>query len=391
MWFFKWVGLLTSVLITLTGCYSLPLSSNYKGPQPRPPALDDYYRRDAQSSSYTEEKIRDEGSFIVRRFTVSSSQGPFIIDYYQQPRKSDGVVFVFPLLGGKRNLVENYFAEYFAKNGIDAAIVHRNEDFKKPENFDRFEEVMRANIIRDRMAIDFFEDHLNKKKFGTFGISRGAINVAISAGVDPRLKYNVMLMGGSDLIDMFKHSDQKRIRKFVHTMMAQKNMSEEQIYEYLRGRTFTDPKYLARFIDGRNSLLILAQFDRTVPIKNGYLLRQELGDPETIFLMAGHYTSILYTSFANILLPTDSLSLIPLDYVESESLNFFNRSLNNSHLSFKIALLRTLRFPFDLIGRTANFLFASENPQTKADRNTIAPPWEQPVLQAATAPMCITN
>jgi len=44
------------------------------------------------------------------------------------------------------------------------------------------------NVVRDRMAIDFFEQRLGKKEFGTLGISRGAINVAVTAGVDETAK-----------------------------------------------------------------------------------------------------------------------------------------------------------------------------------------------------------
>jgi hypothetical protein len=369
----------------LAGCYSLPRNLDYAGPLQRPLGLEDYYARDQFSGNFTSEIKRETDEYILRRYTVESMYGPFSVDYYQQRGKqTDSIVFVFPVLGGKKNLIENYFAEYFVRHGLDVGIVARNEEFKKPENFDRIEEVMRQNVVRDRMAIDFFESHLGKKQFGTFGISRGAINVAMTAGVDERLKYNVILLGGADLVQLFSNTDQPRVRRFVKTMMEKKNMTEPELYEYLRGKIKTDPKYLARFIDGRNTLLMLALFDQTVPIKTGFDLRRELGEPETIVFMAGHYSSILFTSIADQFLPTGKYTPFPIDYVETEALRFYRKSFNEGRTPFQLLALRTLRFPFDLIGRVAHYFTDSDD-----NRPVVAAtPWDLPVMQAASSVQC---
>jgi len=46
-------------------------------------------------------------------------------------------------------------------------------------------------------------------------------------------------------------------------MMDKKQMTELQLYEYLRKSIKDRSKYLARYIDGRKSLLMLALFDVT--------------------------------------------------------------------------------------------------------------------------------
>lgn len=375
--------------VILAGCYSLPLNLDYQGPTPRPLALDDYYARDQFSGAFSDEIRRETEDYVLHRYTVQSSHGPFAVDYYQQRgKKTDSIVFVFPVLGGKKNIIENYFAEYFVRHGLDVGIVARNEEFKKEENFDRIEEVMRQNVVRDRMAIDFFETHLGKKQFGTFGISRGAINVAMTAGVDERLKYNVILLGGADLVKLFSTTDQPRVRKFVHTMMQKKNMSEAELYDYLRERIKTDPKYLARFIDGRNTLLMLAAFDKTVPIETGFDLRRELGDPETIVFMAGHYSSILFTGIADQFLPTGKYTPIPLDYAELEALKFYRKSFNQSRSPLELLALRTLRLPFDIIGRAVHYLRGTDASPSVVART----PWDSPVMQAsASALQCPTQ
>lgn len=366
----------------LAGCYSLPQSLAYQGPVSRPLGLDDYYARDQFSGGFTDEIRRETDQYVLHRYTVQSTHGPFAVDYYQQRgKKTDSIIFVFPVLGGKKNLIENYFAEYFVRHGIDVGIVARNEEFKKEENFDRIEEVMRQNVVRDRMAIDFFESHLGKSKFGTFGISRGAINVAMTAGVDERLKYNVMVLGGADLVKLFSTTDQSRVRKFVNTMMQKKNMSEAELYDYLRERIKTDPKYLARFIDGRNSLLMLAAFDHTVPIETGFDLRRELGDPETIVFMAGHYSSILFTGIADQFLPTGHYTPIPIDYAELEALRFYRKSFNEGGTPLKLLALRTLRLPLDLIGRVVHLFDGSE--RKRQQQIMVKTPWDSPIMQAS--------
>jgi hypothetical protein len=305
--------------------------------------------------NHTVQIVTQSPRFTLKRITIDTAVGKTTIDYYDRPGDTDSLVLVFPVLGGRKNVIENYFAEYFARYGFDAAIVHRSEDFKKPENIDRLEELFRANVIRDRIALDFFEREYGKKKFGSFGISRGAINVAMTAGVEPRLSHNVMLLGGSDLVSVFKRSDQGRIRRYIDSVTQAKNITPEEFFQQLRAQLRTEPGHVVRHMDARNTLLFLGMFDRTVPFRYGLKLRRQLGLPRTVFLPAGHYTSILYTQFAKILPPSDEYALFPIDYIELEALHFYRRAFETTpHTSLRLTLLRLLRTPFDLIGGVVN-------------------------------------
>lgn len=349
--------LLLFLITTLAGCYALPLDPNYSGPVPRPAELSDYYSVGESYKSHSVEIVYQEARFTLKRITIDTAVGKTTIDFYDRPEKSDSLILVFPVLGGRKNVIENYFAEYFARYGFDAAIVHRSEDFKKPENIDRLEELFRANVIRDRVAIDLFEREYGKKQFGSFGISRGAINVAMTAGVEPRLSHNVMLLGGSDLVSVFKRSDQSRIRKYIESVTATKGITAEQFFEQLRAQLRTEPGHVVQYMDARNTLLFLGMFDRTVPFRYGLKLRRQLGLPQTVFLPAGHYTSILYTQFAKLVPPSDEYALFPIDYIELEALNFYRRAFDPTYRnSLRLILLRALRVPFDIVGGIVNSL-----------------------------------
>ena len=156
--------LFLAVFLVLSGCANLPMSRGYLGPPSRPAELDTYYSHSEGYTAFKEEHIAVEKRYTQKRIVIETAAGPITLDYFQRKVPSDTLVFVFPVLGGKKNLIENYFAQTFANRGFDAAIVHRNEDFKKPETFPQIEDTLKRMVIRDRIAIDFFEKEYKKKE-----------------------------------------------------------------------------------------------------------------------------------------------------------------------------------------------------------------------------------
>jgi uncharacterized membrane protein YwzB len=351
--------LFTTLLSLLSGCVYLRKDSSYKGPPERPLELTDYYKVEGSYSGYKELFRTKYKRYTVRRFEVASSFGTIKIDYFFKERQipSDALVFVFPALGGK-NVIENYFADYFATSEVDTAIVHRSNDFKDPSRFDELEAVLRNNIIRDRIAMDFFEKEFGKKKFGSFGISRGALNASMTAGIDKRLEYNVLVLGGTDLVGIFKNSNQPRINRYIQKVMEVKGLSKDKFYDTLRERLKTDPKYMAQYLDARKTLLVLAAFDRTVPFKYGMKLRKQIGNPRTIILLADHYTSVLYTQIVKIFPPNRTMSFFPFDYIESEALQFYRKSFNvpRGFPALHLVPIKIIQAPFNWIAEFVNWM-----------------------------------
>lgn len=335
-------------LLHTGGCFRVSRDHLYDGPPPRPAAMERYYAPEQSYTGYREEIEKATPKFTIKHITVESYAGPIVIDYFQTPKQSDALVLVFPVLGGK-NFIERHMAKYFAEAGFDAAIVNRSNEFKDPAKFDQLEEIFRLNVIRDRLALDFFQNEYGKARVGTFGISRGAINVALTAGIDDRLKYNVLVMGGTDLVDLFRDSNQPRISNYIQMVSEQKGFVQEQFFEALRRQLRTDPKNTARYLDGRDTLLILGIFDRTVPFRYGLRLREQIGRPETVFLLADHYVGVLYSQTVSVVPPSkDGPGLFPFPYVEEEALNFYDRHFNNE-THWTIIPYRILQTPVNLL------------------------------------------
>lgn len=344
-----------------TGCYSVRLNPEYAAPPPRPPEIEAYYSKGESYRKYTSEVVSKKDGFTINRYTIVSDLAPITVDYYQRPEKSDRLILVFPVLGGK-NIIAEYFARYFARKGFDTAIVHRNNAFKNPANFDRLEEIFREDIIRDRIVLDFFEGELGKREFGSFGISRGGINVAMTAGVDARLKHNVITLGGTDIVQLFRNSSQGRLQKYTDSVLLEKKIDHDQFYRLLEERIKTDPKNLAKYMDARDTLMILGLFDTTVPFKYGQQLRAQIGNPKTVYLFADHFVGLLYTQFLHLLVPVMDHTVIPLDYIETEALDFYVRSFGIDPNGSKSWFFRGLLAPIDLVGQVFDLLLVSDQP-----------------------------
>ncbi len=355
----------------LSGCFKIG-GGGATTPLERPASMLEYYKPSASFGDYREELQYETDTYLHKHITIESYAGPVTVEYFQNKgMRSDSLVFVFPVLGGK-NFIEKHIATYFVEAGIDAAIVTRSNEFKDPTKFDQLEDIFRLNVVRDRLAIDFFESEYGKTKFGTFGISRGAINVALTAGIDARLKYNVLVMGGTDLVNLFNDSDQPRINKYIKSVCDVKGFTEEQFLEALRTQLRTDPKNTAHYLDGKNSLLILGIFDKTVPFTYGLKLRNQIGRPDTIFLFADHYLGLLFTQTVSFLPPSKEGGWFPFPYVEEEAISFYRRSFENSS-NWKVLPYRILQLPLNLVaegiayaGSAFEALFASSSSKTEA-------------------------
>ena len=119
-------------------------------------------------------------------------------------------------------------------------------------------------------------------------------------------------------------------------------MLEEQIK--------SDPKNYASHIDARNTLMILAVFDEVVKFHNGMKLRNEIGNPRTVFIPAGHLTSALFTQVYPMLMPDERVCLFPFDYIESEAIAFYDERFHEDYFSFRKLALRTIQLPVNFIG-----------------------------------------
>jgi len=343
------------LIASLSACYRLPMQPGYAGPPERPEDLLAYHSYRSSFAVHTEELLSEESAYTVSRIVLETDAGSTTIDHFNTGKNTAELIFVFPVLGG-RPVISRHFAEYFARSGFDAAIVHRRDEFKEPERIKYLEEFIREGVIRDRNAIDYFEQEHGKRVFGSFGVSRGGINVAITAGVDSRLEHNVIALGGADLPGIFSDARERRLRQYLSTVSEQRGTSEEEVVEYLRNLIKSDPKYLARYIDANKTLMMLARCDTSVPLKYGELLRSEIGKPETIYFLAGHRTSGMFTQYFKLIPPIEDYCIFPPPYIELEALQFFRRAFDRGPRPLGLLPLRLLQMPLNVGAAVINLL-----------------------------------
>lgn len=346
------IGLLTVALPLLSGCITIEHQGSTTPLPQRPPELLKYYQpapvAPHKSATYQLQKRSPiAGSPSAERIVLESQAGPITITLYRSAKPSDDLILVYPILSGPR-YVSDHFAAHFARKGFDAAIIERTEEFKEPKNFHNLEQQLRKVIMRDRIALDFFESELGKKTFGAFGISRGAINALGTAGVDARLQYNVFALGAADIPTVMATSPTGKISRYRNAVMQQYNLTPVSFRDNLSAQLKTNPRNVTPYIDPANTLIMLAMFDSTVPFDQGQQMREMIGRPKTVYLPADHFTAGLFSQIISLRAPEADSGIFPFDYIEGEALGFFRAKFRDDYRSRPLPAL--LQAPLSLIG-----------------------------------------
>lgn len=304
-------------LLFLVSCAYMPMDRRYPGPQPLTPALKQAYACPPFTGIYDERIIDRQARFTIRQITFPSTRciieaSPITVDYYDVgARDKVPVIMVLPILEGN-NKIARIFARHFAENGYAAVIVHRQKKYKEFDQMDKVDLVLRQMVLDHRQVLDWIETRheLDRDKTGVFGVSMGGIKAALVTALDPRIKASVLALAGGDLARILACSTEKGIKKKRLRFMAQKGITLDEFYDAMATTIQCDPLKYARYIDARKTMMILALFDRVVPFKNGRELKKKIGNPETIYLLSGHYSAIIY-----------------IHHIKYQALRFFKRKI----------------------------------------------------------------
>lgn len=205
------------------------------------------------------------------------------------------LVLLSPILGNTW-LVASHVARTFARQGLHAAIVHRKQlVFDPQQSVRRAEDEVRLVVMRSRQAVDWLarDPHVDPQRLGTFGASAGAIVSSMLAGADPRLCAHVWWLAGGPLAHVMAHTVEREYRDYRRAALRASGRRLGTLRDDLGGMLRTCPLGLARHVEPRQVLLVLARFDRSVPYRFGLRLWQELGRPERILVPLGHYGTFL--------------------------------------------------------------------------------------------------
>jgi hypothetical protein len=308
----SWLELLLGVTILLGGsCAPVETSRQYVGPKPVPADLLAYYDYPKRPIEATVEVRAQKKRYDILRIEFPSTINVFgdeniKIDYYvgrvglappYTPRRPTALML--PISGGVDFSVES-FARLFVAHGINCALVHnRKVKIRDTTSAEQVEAYFRQTVLDNRQVLDYLvtRSDVDPNRLACLGLSLGGIKTSLVAAVDDRIQCAVLGLAGGSMADITMHSKEPGIENYVNELLAL-GVEPELIHGELREKVRTDPLRLGPYLDAKKTLMFIAGFDRVVPTWTGKQLRQAIGGPKTIYLLAGHYSSFLYLPYA---------------------------------------------------------------------------------------------
>ncbi|MCP4105868.1 MAG: hypothetical protein GY749_10075, partial [Desulfobacteraceae bacterium] len=316
----KYIAVFLFVSISAGCCMHYPMNPDYNGPLPLPETIKKEYEYKKFTGEYQVAILEKKEEYIIKQIEFAPSHNILptthnvTVDYYDINKKKSPVIMVLPILGGSNKIAKS-FADYFARHGYAAVIVHRQKEYKKLEQINKLDETLRQIVFDHKQAIDWImtQENLDSEKIGIFGVSMGGIKSSLVSALDSRISASVMVLAAGDLPYILTYSREKGIIKRRKKIMAQENLRLDEFHRKLQRAVKCDPINYAEYLDARKVLMVLAKFDNVVPYRKGKELGDKIGKPETIVLFSGHYTAIPF-----------------IFYVKKKSLQFFRKKFGFS-------------------------------------------------------------
>lgn len=291
-------------LAVLPGCFHLPAASR---PRPAVPVSAEFLKgleyQKPENLLVKASVPQTNSPYTLHTVEIRSATRPsgnertLVLDCYTphaEDKKPVPVILLLPIIGGDYPL-ERHFARYFARHGM-AAILLRRDKLVRGERFDQIDQVLRQCTIDAQQAIDWIETQrdYDPSRIGIFGVSMGAIRGALLLPIDSRIRAATLGLVGGDIPWILAHTEEPGIAKRRRALMAKENISQHELEERLRAAVTLDPAAVASGVDPRKVFLVLATCDTSVPIRKGWELRRLMGKPETMVVVGGHYSALLY-------------------------------------------------------------------------------------------------
>lgn len=226
--------------------------------------------------------------------------------FYRTRRGAQGeptpLICLTPILAGA---VDNYlacrfFAWWATEDGMSAFYLHQDEDVLTVERDSLgLEELIRQSIQDNIRALDLLvkRPDVDPQRLGSIGISMGAIKNVTLLAAEPRLRANVLCLGGANLARVFATSRERRVVRYVEKRRSWDGVSIEELGDEMAAFFAAEPARWAPQVGRDRCLLFLGTVDDKVPYDCGLDLWEKLGQPEAYFLPLGHYTGIAAAPF----------------------------------------------------------------------------------------------
>lgn len=287
-------------LATLAACTThVPLAKDYRRPDVWPTDVPNLYE-ELQTTPLEvagDVEARTRAHFVVRQLSLPSAADPAAsieFEYYDVDGDArTPVVVLLPVFNGQLK-IPRYFARYFANQGWAAVVVTRGRDpldaLTEPES------AVQANLQDYRRVLDWveLEPELDATRIGVFGVSLGAMDAVMLTALDRRVNSLVVAMAGGDLSYLLTNTNYRRVVRMIHDMATQLGTSRAALGAKLAAEIKLDPLAVAPYIDAERVFMVLTRTDAIIPFEAQEQLRETMGSPESMYLLTGHRTSVVY-------------------------------------------------------------------------------------------------
>jgi len=286
-------------LAALAACTTyVAMSDTYRGPDPWP-ADGTFPYGDWPAALETADDVgeRTRPHFVVRQLSLppaTDSGEATEFEYYDVDGDArTPVVVLLPVFNGQLK-IPRYFARYFANQGWAAVVVTRGRD--PLDALTAPEAVVRSNLHDYSRVLDWVEQtpELDPSRIGVFGVSLGAMDAVMLTALDRRVNSLVIAMAGGDLSYLLANTSYRRVVRTIDGMAADLGTSREALGAKLDAAIKIDPLALAPYIDAERVFMVLTRTDAIIPFEAQEQLRDTMGDPESMYLLTGHRTSVVY-------------------------------------------------------------------------------------------------
>ncbi len=291
--------LLIGLLLTLTGCLYY---GRYGIQTPTVPnAIDpDYFRSDLSETEPGVISTRDRSGYSIRKLQFGTHLAHL---YIPDGIRNAPAVLILPITQG------DYYTKQIAQVLVQKGFVGLRFQSRgqllsarlSRDAFQGFEAAIRSDVIAVLGAVNWLsrQSYVDADRIGIVGISMGAIVGSIAAGVDPRIRSGVFMLGGGDLAGILFSSKEPGLVSLRKRIENEEDLSpEELVAEAGRRLRNVDPLTYAGRLDPSRILMINAFFDDVIKRRYGKAFWRAAGEPPMIMLPTGHYSAGLFFPYA---------------------------------------------------------------------------------------------
>jgi dienelactone hydrolase len=142
--------------------------------------------------------------------------------------------------------------------------------------------------VRRARSILASRPEITDTNVGITGISLGGIMTALTAGVDGQFTRVVPILSGGDIADITFHCHEMRK---LRAALLDKGITREGAAAVFAP---VEPLRFATRVGADRCLMINAATDEVIPKKDTEALARAIGDPQVMWLQAGHYSALTY-------------------------------------------------------------------------------------------------